>query len=164
MKQIAALSLAVLALLGSWTPGQADTKLLWRTPTSGATVITNSQGTLVTLGQAAVSAYEGVRSADAARRPATTPLTSPFGSAFRIELRISERSENLGLLENGILSLNPTATNAGAPARTERVTAVYDFPVITSLLIGVVGPTTGTLRTTVDVYLYGQTDVGTTSP
>jgi hypothetical protein len=164
MKQIAALSLAVLALLGSRTPGQADTKLLWRTPTSGATVITNSQGTLVTLGQADVSAYDRLRVVVVARRPATTPLTSPFGAPFRVELRIREGSADLGLLENGILSLNPTATNAGAPARTERVTAVYDFPVITSLLVGVVGPTTGTLRTTVDVYLYGQTDVGTTSP
>jgi hypothetical protein len=40
---------------------------------------------------------------------------------------------------------------------------VFDNPVITTLLVDAVGPTTGNVDTVVDLYIYGQVST-TTSP
>jgi hypothetical protein len=151
-------------LLGSLTQGFAETKLLWRTPTSGVTIVPNTQGKLVSLGQVDVSAYDRVRLVAIARRPANTLLGSSFGAPFQIELHIGEGTGDLGLLENGLFPLNPTSTPTTVPAHTERVTAVFDNPVITTLLVDAVGPTTGNQQTVVDLFVYGQRITTTTSP
>jgi hypothetical protein len=157
MKHITVLAVAVLAMLGSLASGHADTRLLWRTPTNGTTIVPNTKGTLIQLGQVDVSAYDRIRLVAVARRPSGVALTNGFGAPFQIELHIGEGGSDLGLLENGAFSLNPSITSATVPARTERATGVFDYPVMTTLLIDVVGPTTGNQQTVVDIYVYGQT-------
>jgi hypothetical protein len=156
--------LATMALLlGSLTQGFAETKLLWRTPTSGVTIVPNSKGTLVSLGTVDISAYDRFRLVVIARRPSNIPAGSSFGAPFQIELHIGEGTSDLGVLENAVFPLNPTSTNTTVPAHTERVTAVFDNPVITTLLVDAVGPTTGNQQTVVDLFIYGQKST-TTSP
>jgi hypothetical protein len=162
MKQITILTVAVLAMLGCLSKSQADTKLLWRTPTSGAPIVPNTQGTLIPLGQVDVSAYDRLRVVAIARRPSNIPLTSGFGAPFQIELHIGEGTSDLGPLENGAFALNPSNTTSTAPAHTERATGVFDYPVITTLLVDVIGPTTGNIQTIVDIYVYGQVSAGNT--
>jgi hypothetical protein len=157
MKQITVLTIATLALLGSLAPGQASTKLLWRTSTSGATTVTNSQGKPVVLNSVDVSGYDRFRVVVTTRRPAGLATTAGYGSPFHIELHIGEGADDLGLLENGLLALNPTATAADVPAHVERASIVYDFPVITTLLVDVVGPTASGPQSTADIYVYGET-------
>ena len=161
MKQITVLAIAVLAMFGSLAEGSANTKLLWRTSTSGAMIVPNSQGKLVQLGQIDVSAYDRVRLVVVARRPSGLSLNSGFGSPFHIELHIGEGNDDLGLLENGVFSLNPTGTATDVAAHTERAAGVFDYPVITTLLVDAVGPTTSGPQTTVDIYVYGQTSPAT---
>jgi hypothetical protein len=162
MKQITVLAIAVLAMFGSLSEGHASTKLLWRTAAIGATIVTNSQGKLVPLGQPIdVSAYDRIRVVVVARRPSGLAQNSGFGSPFHIELHIGEVNDDLGLLENGAFSLNPTSMATDVAAHTERATGVFDFPVITTLLVDAVGPTTSGPPTTVDIYVYGETSSGT---
>jgi hypothetical protein len=163
MKHLMVLAVAVIAMLGSMTEGRAETRLLWRTPTAGVTITTNSQSTLIQLGQVDVSAYDRLRLVVVARRPTGVSESSGFGAPFRIELRIGEGDEDLGILDNGVFLLNPTSTTGNAPAHTVRATAVFDHPVISRLRIAAVGHTTGNQRTTVDIYVYGQTDSGNSS-
>jgi len=157
MKQITVLAVAVLALLGSLSTGQAETKLLWRTPTSGLTIVPNSKGTLVQVGQVDVSAYDRLRLVAVTRRPGVVQIPNGFGAPFTIELHIGEGGSDLGLLDNGVVALNPTSINSTAAAHTERATATFDFPTITTLLVDVVGPLSGSQQTIVDIYVYGQT-------
>jgi hypothetical protein len=164
MKHIAILAVAVLAMLGRPTEGHAATKLLWRTPTSGATVVSNAQGKLVLLGKIDVSAYDRIRLVAIARRPTNLPLNNGFGAPFRLELHIGEGNDDLGLLENGAFPLNPSSMNADVAAHTERTTAVFDNPVITTLLVDVIGPTSGNQQTTVDIYVYGETTAASATP
>jgi hypothetical protein len=162
MKPTTMLSTMAL-LLGSLTQGFAETKLLWRTPTNGVSIVPNSKGTLVSLGTVDVSAYDRIRLVAIARRPSNSLLGSSFGAPFQIELHIGEGTSDLGVLENAVFPLNPTSTNTTVPAHTERVTAVFDNPVITTLLVDAVGPTTGNQQTVVDLFIYGQKST-TTSP
>lgn len=162
MKPTTMLAAAAL-LLGSLTQGSAETKLLWRTPTSGVTIVPNTKGTLVPLGTVDVSAYDRIRLVAIARRPANVLTPAGFGAPFQIELHIAEGNSDLGLLENGVFGLNPSNTSAATPAHTERATGVFDNPVITTLLIDAVGPLTGNQQTVVDLYIYGQRST-TTSP
>jgi hypothetical protein len=157
MRQITVLALALLASFSALPQARADTKLLFRTPTSGVTIVPNQQSKLVPLGTVDVSTYARLRVIVIARRPTNLPLTSGFGAPFTIELRIAEGNSDLGLLENGLLSLNPTAADANAPAHTESVTTVLNNPVITTLVIDAVGPTTNLQQTTADIFVYGDT-------
>src|ERR1051326_31776 len=106
MKPSAVLSVVALAILGGPTKGHADTKLLWRTPTPGVTIVPNNQGRLIELGKVDVSAYDRLRFVAIARRPTGLAQTAGFGLPFRIELHIGEGSDDLGLLENGYFPLN----------------------------------------------------------
>jgi hypothetical protein len=166
MKPRTILSIAVLAMCGSLAKVHADTKLLWRTPASGVTIVPNSKGALVVLGQVDVSAYDRFRLVAVARRPSNIQTPTGFGAPFQIELHIGEGSDDLGVIENGVFGLNPSGTAAGVAAHTERATGVFDNPVITTLLVGAVGPTTGNQQTVVDVYVYGErlSTTTTTSP
>jgi hypothetical protein len=148
--------LAMGLLLGSLTAAHASTKLLWRSPTAGIRIVPNTQGTLISLQTVDVSAYDQFRVIAVARRPTNIPLTSGFGAPFQIELHIAEGTTDLGLLENGLFLLNPTGTDTAAPAHTERATAVFANPVITTLLLEAVGPTSGNVDTVLDLYVYGE--------
>src|SRR5206468_914895 len=98
------------------------------------------------------------------RRPSTVPLPNGFGAPFQIELHIGEGTSDLALIENGVFGLNPSSTGTDVAPHTERATGVYDNPVITTLLVEAVGPTIGTQQTVVDIYVYGEKTVTTTSP
>jgi hypothetical protein len=162
MQQITVLAIATLALLGSLAPGQASTKLLWRTSSQGTTIVTNSLGKPVLLNSVDVSGYDRFRVVVTTRRPAGLATSAGYGSPFQVELHIGEGSDDLGLLENGLLALNPTATTVAA--HQERASIVYDFPVITTLLVEVVGPTASGPQTTADIYVYGETASTASSP
>jgi hypothetical protein len=164
MKPITVLTLALVASFSALTPARADTKLLFRTPTSGFTVVPNQQSKLVPVGTVDVSAYSRLRVIVVSRRPTNIPLTSGFGAPYTIELRIAEGNNDLGLLENGFLSLNPTGTDANAPAHTESLTTVLNNPVITTMVIDAVGPIANLQQTTVDIFVYGDTCPVTVGP
>ena len=161
MKQIMVLAVAIPAMFGNLTASHAATKLLWRTPTDRTTAVPITQGKLSELGQIDVSGYDRIRVVVIARRPSGLAQNSGFGEPFRIELHIGEGNDDLGALENGVFSLNPTSTATDVPAHTERAAAVFDFPVITTLVVEAAGPTTGGQSTTVDIYVYGQTSPDT---
>lgn len=148
---------AVLAMFGTVAESHAATKLLWRTPADRVTTVPNTQGKLNELSQVDVSGYDRIRVVVIAQRPTGLALNSGFGEPFHIELHIGEGADDLGALENGVFALNPTSTAADVPAHTERASAVFDFPVITTLLVDAVGPTPNGASTTVDIYVYGET-------
>jgi hypothetical protein len=163
MKYLTLLAMAVLAVLGSISASRADTKLLWRTARTGVSVASNLT-TAVSLGRIDVSAYDRVRVVAVVRRPASVPTNRGFGFPLRIELNIAEENEDLGPLENGRLGLNPTDTSGDVPPRTVRSTAVFEYPVVTTLLVNVVGGTSTSQQTVIiDVFVYGQTSAGSTT-
>jgi len=164
MKSMTVLWVALLTAIGSLSPAHAETKLLWRTGASGATIVPNSKGTLVTLGQVDVSQYDRIRLVAVARRPSNVPLPNGFGAPLQLELHIGEGTDDLGLLESGVFALNPTGTSGAVPAHTERTTGVFENPVITTLIIEAVGPITGNQQTVMDIFVYGQRPTVTTNP
>jgi hypothetical protein len=161
MRPVTILGLAALAVLGSISACHAETKLLWRTNrTTGFTVGFNQGKHYVVDVPLDVSAYDRLRVVAVARRPTSVLPNLPFGIPVRVELRIGgDGDEDLGLLENGVLVLNPTnsTTADSVPARTFTATAVYDNPVITRLRLHAQSLAAVNQQVGIDLYVYGQT-------